>query len=320
MTRAELTRAGVTAGEVRDHWVRIEHGVYVHRDALLPEKKAGGFARVRRVPVEVLARAHALRNPGHVATGFTAAGVMGMRTFTGEEPLEFLVTRGARCSNSATHLRLTRTRFLADSRAESVVPDKAFPLLRCVPAGTALGHMIRDLGREDAAREARWRVPDLSSLLPRLTRDFIRSVQVSDALHQTLHLTEPGDPSRLRDIPVDLAAAVIGETDVGAESPPETLLRLVVEDLAPGLRSQIPVWTPDGDLLTSADLGWEEAGVFLFYDGEHHLERGQRDHDSEVAAAIQDSGGRQLRVTAGQLRDLDSVRTLRNRVRRLLGV
>ncbi len=84
MTRAELTRAGVSAVNVRDHWVRIEHGVYVHRDALLPEKTSGGFTRARRIPVEVLARAHALRNPGHVATGFTAAGVSGMRTFTGE--------------------------------------------------------------------------------------------------------------------------------------------------------------------------------------------------------------------------------------------
>lgn len=57
------------------------------------------------------------------------------------------------------------------------------------------------------------------------------------------------------------AASVLGSTDVGAESLQETLLRLAVNDLAPGLRSQIPVFKEDGKLLTVSDLGWGERGA-----------------------------------------------------------
>jgi very-short-patch-repair endonuclease len=101
---------------------------------------------------------------------------------------------------------------------------------------------------------------------------------------------------------------------VGAESPPETVLRLAVADLAPGLRSQIPVLRENGTLLTSVDLGWEDRRVHLFYDGGHHLEDGQRDHDSEVLAVLQQDGGRVFRVSAGMIRDVGEVRKLRERV------
>ncbi|MEL4176921.1 hypothetical protein MTQ24_09485 [Corynebacterium bovis] len=46
----------------------------------------------------------------------------------------------------------------------------------------------------------------------------------------------------------------------------------------------------------------------LFYDGSHHLLRGQRDHDSAVTALLEDSGVGVLRVTAGMLRDPESLR------------
>lgn len=102
---------------------------------------------------------------------------------------------------------------------------------------------------------------------------------------------------------------------MGAESPPETLLRLAVSDLAPGLRSQIPVWKDDGRrLLTSCDLGWEDRRVFLFYDGAHHLQRTQRNHDSKVLAALQRNGGRVLRPVADDVADAAAVRALRERV------
>lgn len=88
----------------------------------------------------------------------------------------------------------------------------------------------------------------------------------------------------------------------------------VPADLAPGRRSQIPVFRENGTLLTSADLGWEDRRVFLFYDGEHHLAKDQRDHDSEVLTVLQEDGGRVFRVTAGNLQDADQVREPRKRV------
>ena len=115
------------------------------------------------------------------------------------------------------------------------------------------------------------------------------------------------------------AARVLGYTDVGAESPPETVLRLAVGDLAPGLHSQVPVFRDDGTLLTTSDLAWEDRGLHLFYDGVHHLRRAQRDHDSRVLAVLQRDGGRVLRVTAGDLRDVRAVAALRRRVAVALG-
>jgi hypothetical protein len=116
------------------------------------------------------------------------------------------------------------------------------------------------------------------------------------------------------------AGRVLGYTDVGAESSSETLLRLAVSDLAPGLRSQIPVWKDDGSrLLTSCDLGWEDRRVFLFYDGAHHLQRTRRNHDSKVPAALQRDGGKVLRLVAEDVADAHAVSDLRERVAEALG-
>lgn len=73
-----------------------------------------------------------------------------------------------------------------------------------------------------------------------------------------------------------------------------------------------------GALLTVVDLGWAEHRVFLFYDGAHHLQKEQRDHDSEVFALLQRNGGRVFRVTAGNLKDADKVTELRGWVREAL--
>lgn len=91
-----------------------------------------------------------------------------------------------------------------------------------------------------------------------------------------------------------------------------------VGDLAPGLRSQIPVFRENGKLLTTVDLGWEEHRVYLFYDGAHHLQKEQRDHDSEVFAVLQHRGDTVFRVTAGNLKDADKVLELRGWIRKAL--
>lgn len=319
VTRRELQRAGVTGAALHRHFTRLEHGVYLHNTALLPEKTSGGFTRHRRVPALALVRAHVLHNPGHVATGFAAGTGYGMRYLVHDETLEFLVSRGAECANPAPHLQLTRTRQLESFREDAQTPDSAFPLLKCAAPAVTLGHMLRSLAVHDEARDRRWQVPDLTAVRPHLSASFIRSVQSSDALHQALGSVVPGTADNVRGVSPAVASVVLGSTDVGAESPPETLLRLVVADLAPGLRTQIPVFRDNGSLLTTVDMGWEQLRVFLFYDGEHHLARTQRDHDSEVLAALQRNGGRVFRVTAGQLKDAGAVEKLRELIAETLG-
>ncbi|WP_156980333.1 hypothetical protein [Corynebacterium terpenotabidum] len=326
-SRRELTSSGVTRATIRDAYSRIERGVFVHNDGLLTETTSSGFARLRRIPAATLVRAHLLLHPGHISTGFGAASLSGMRYFVDEEVLEFLVSRGAGCANSADHLLLTRTRALQAIREKSLTPDPTFTDHLCTAPGLTLARMLAILDVPDAARAARWPVPDLREVNPAFTRQFIRQVQVSDAFHQCRCALAPCAPELLTGPPVlrsrilpDRARTVLSATNVGAESPPETLLRLVLADLAPGLRTQIPVFRSNGKLLTSADMGWSDQAVYIFYDGEHHQLSEQRDHDSEVLAELQRNGGQVFRVTAGQLKTVAEVNKLREMVGDALGL
>lgn len=321
LTAAQLDRAGVTRAARRTAITRVEHGMYVPnelvREEIRDDRASHGYRRGRLIDPVTLVRAHALRRPGHLVTGFGAGAMYGMRYFCEDEPIEFLVPRGSRFSSVEglrSHLRFRPSRSLEKHREMARHPDHRLPEIAVAAPGTALGHMLRRLREDCPARERWWRVPDLTALREELSPEFIRQVQTSDAFHQAIGATNIGDPARMTGVPVGDAAQVLGVTDVGAESPPETLLRLVLADLAPGLRTQMPVWEDDGRLLTVADMGWEEQRVYVFYDGEHHLQRGQRDHDSRVLSLLQRDGGRVHRVTAGQLSSAESVEELREAV------
>lgn len=329
LTRKELESAGITRAALRSGYVQTEHGMHVPVELVRSQNTDSGFRRLRRIDPVTLVRSHAIRSPSHVATGFGAGAVYGMRYFCDEEPLEFLVPNGHRagCGGCAGghggpddgHLRFRRTRRLEGHRALARKPDPWVPEVACTDPGRALGHMISVLQEPSPDRGERWRVPDLRTVMPNLSPGFIRSVQVSDALHQAIGVQRVATPSQVPGIPADLAAAVLGSTNLGAESPPETVLRLVLADLAASCTAQIPVWDSDGSLLTVVDLEWEEERVFVFYDGEHHLQRTQRDHDSRVLGVLQRDGGRVHRVTAGQLRDVGKVRELRDSIAADLG-
>lgn len=322
LTRGELVDSGLSHRVIAEKFVCVEYGMHVHIDQLLPATTGTGRQRIRRIRSVTLVLAHLIRHPSRIATGFAAATFYGMRFFVDEEPLEFFAPAGASVSRAAEHIVLRPTRRLAQhgERARTLVVGLC--RVRYSDPGTTLSYMLRALTTVDDARSRRWQVPDLSGIRPHLTPEFIRCVQVSDAFHQGIGAMEPGSLTGLLvpgGVDADLAGRVLGATDIGAESPQETLLRLAVSDLAPGLRSQIPVFNDDGTLLTSADLGWEERGVYLFYDGAHHLQRTQRDHDSRVLASLQRNGGRVLRVVAENLRDADAVSALRMRIIEALG-
>lgn len=313
VTRSDLKAAGVTRARIRKFFVNAEHGVFVHVDTLLPEMTATGYRRERRIPAVLLVRAHLLRRVERTATGFAAGLQYGMTHFVEEESLEFLVPNGADTTSAPPHVRLTRTRKLETYRRAALSLDPTCPDHRATDPAPTLARMLMATAEADADRSRRWRIPDLITVRLHLTPTFIRSVQVSDHFHQAWGAVAVGSAGPLvaAGLSAETAAAVLGFTDVGAESPPETLLRLVVGDLAPGLRSQIPVFRENGKLLTTVDLGWEEHGIYLFYDGAHHLQKEQRDHDSEVFAVLQHRGDTVFRVTAGNLKDADKVLELR---------
>ncbi|RSZ64391.1 hypothetical protein EAH68_05200 [Corynebacterium hylobatis] len=104
----------------------------------------------------------------------------------------------------------------------------------------------------------------------------------------------------------------------GAESRPETILRLLAEEAVSDLAwtnfaSQVPVYTDgtvglpgerrrDRTLLTAFDRAEPRLKIGLMHDGEHHLQRSQRDKDAEITADLMSLGWTVLRTSAGMLR------------------
>ena len=78
LTAGQLRTAGVTRASLRKHYHRIEYGLYIPVDQLLPETTDSGFTRARRVHPATLVRAHHKACPGHIVTGFGAAAMSGM--------------------------------------------------------------------------------------------------------------------------------------------------------------------------------------------------------------------------------------------------
>jgi hypothetical protein len=80
--------------------------------------------------------------------------------------------------------------------------------------------------------------------------------------------------------------------DGGAASPRETWLRLIyVDGGLPRPRTQIPIYGPDGMLLRTVDMGWEEFKVLSEYDGDQHrTDRLQYVKDMRVIPRIERLG------------------------------
>ena len=92
--------------------------------------------------------------------------------------------------------------------------------------------------------------------------------------------------------------------DHRADSPRETRLRLIIKDSPlPDPEPQVTILDSAGSHIATADLAYRANRVALFYDGESHLDREQRDWDSSVTARLFDEGWLDLRITSGMLND-----------------
>lgn len=180
--------------------MKVDYGMYVHVNHLLPATTDSDFPRARRVHPATLALAHLIRHPGRIATGFAAASFYGMRYFVDEELLAFLTSTGTRRTGAPDHVLLHPTRLLDLHRSTAVPVHEDHRKLKCADAHTTLSHMLESVSVPDALREQRWNVPDLSRIRSHLTPDFIRCVQVSDAFHQSIgmcHLQTPASSESL---------------------------------------------------------------------------------------------------------------------------
>ncbi|KAB1503120.1 hypothetical protein F7230_06190 [Corynebacterium sp. 320] len=167
-----------------------------------------------------------------------------------------------------------------------------------------------------------------------MSSTLIRQVQLADAvIHLAQHTLLP--PGEGTNAPIhghcnqNLFRKVMDVSCSGAESPPETILRLMVahavRDKGLLCLTQVPVFS-GGMLVTTVDVlvvderwaqtvraegieltsfAWESmaAHVLAFqYDGSHHLTREQRDKDHYISSVLRSFGMREYRVTAPALR------------------
>jgi len=112
------------------------------------------------------------------------------------------------------------------------------------------------------------------------------------------------------------AREALGLMRVGADSPPETLLRLAMADAnLPEPELQLKLY--DGPGSPSADAGYRSRRVALQYDGAHHLSGVQRHSDRRRDRAFQAAGWTVLTFTERDVKDgfQDAIRRIRTALR-----
>ncbi|MDU0478557.1 DUF559 domain-containing protein [Staphylococcus chromogenes] len=165
------------------------------------------------------------------------------------------------------------------------------------PTSVAVVDILQSIFHE-STHSPHWYVPSISGL----TSGDIRAIEIIDASRFHANLTGTALAAAAKGRFLRSKIDYLGKlSDAGAQSPRETYLRLMVRDLA-DWKSQYKIFDVEGIYLTAADLACEETKVALFYDGEHHLQRSQRDYDSEVVQRMRMAGWEPMRITNGQLK------------------
>ena len=216
---------------------------------------------------------------GAVLAGAAAALIHGEHQASSPEVLRAVDLYVPRHTRSPRGIRIHR---LPQPLSESDIVDKHG--MRC----TSVSRTALDL--------ARWQHDPLKATMAVDAVCNITNTPVSEV--QTYARTTKGLHDYQR------AMGLLEHCDYRAGSPRETWLRLIIEDSPlPMPDLQVEISDSASSHIVTADLAYREEKVALHYDGEHHLDREQRDWDSNVTARLFDEGWLDLRITAGMLRD-----------------
>lgn len=103
------------------------------------------------------------------------------------------------------------------------------------------------------------------------------------------------------------AHIVLSLVDGRAQSPPESWVRVACHP--GGLPHPVPQFrvVEDGVWFGGVDLAWPEARLIVEYEGAYHFDGLQIVKDDARHARLGAAGWRVIRLSAGDLRDLDSV-------------
>ncbi|AHW65185.1 hypothetical protein CGLY_13725 [Corynebacterium glyciniphilum AJ 3170] len=310
VVRRDLAASGnVTDWKLKREYIQVAPGLVIPTPEGYDSSAHGGFG----VDCVTRAWAHHLVRPDAVLAGWAAAGVYGLRPdWCDSAPVLLLhggTSRGStRSMKAACHPVRPVIRPLP-AGLKTMRPSRRFPQLKVVTPQVAAAHCLWTImtGRHT------WWVHDV----PGMTREEVRAVQFLDAFCQCTWVTRAQILEETKGkVDRRVMERLLALADDGAQSPMETVLRLIVRDLLPQpfrWQSQIRVdlmpgaatgWTPR----TLPDLGCEELKLALYYDGGHHDTASQTDVDFDQFHALRDLDWEALRFNKESIRSPAMVR------------
>jgi hypothetical protein len=235
--------------------------------------------------------------PDWIADSWSAATLWGLDYFC--DDADTCVLSGGRKKLAGTQDEVTRYRrekSLASVKWYSSV-DPRLPELKVAPPVLTIIQCLRSL----RSGEHSWQVHPGTGLDNRT----LLAVQLVDAMAHLFGF----DPARLLGACGDFYCRnhlrrIIEAADRGAESPMETVMRLMVKEMFGDIFTSQLVISRDGSvsdpvhtgenlgwgIVARVDLGCPELKLALQYDGSGHLERSRRDSDSRVSTELANLG------------------------------
>lgn len=259
-------------------------------------------------------RCHWLRARDCVGAGWSAAAAHGLPYWADSEPV-ILLSPTLRRNRSSPHAPVFRR--LRDD-VTTVRIDPHMRELQVVSAPVAAAQCLATI----LAGKKTWWVPDV----PGFTDREVRAVQFIDAFFQCTLVTAADLLAGARHVvDRDRLEALLDLCDDGAQSPMESVMRLIVRDEIPGHHrwtSQVTVSLQDGSVLddrlsepgvsTTPDLACRGLQVALYYDGRHHTSPEQEETDFLLYQQLETLGWEAVRINKALIRDrgemLDHVR------------
>lgn len=246
------------------------------------------------------ARAHWMKNPTAMVGGWAALAMHGLLYWADAAPVVLHSCRSSPLSPSRQDSRAPVIRAWPKNVAP-VYPDPLVPGLAAVPPEIAVAQCLASVLKGSHS----WFVAGGGDLDGLSVRE-VRAVQLLDAVRQcTVLTTEDLLAGCARRVDATVARKLTALSDPGAQSPQETLLRLVVRDLLPpehAWTSQVPVsWGPRAKDRTVLDLACTELKVGLYYDGATHTATARRTKDFVQIQELKDLGWEVVRADKGLL-------------------
>jgi hypothetical protein len=252
--------AALAAGTLTRHALRTRYKA-MHHDVYV--------AKDADVTAVLRAKACWLRSRGHgVLAGFSAAALHGTRWIYADLPATIIDTNRRRTPGITVWAdEITDDEICIREGLRVTTPVRtALDLARRYPADPAV------IAIDALARATRLKVPAIESAA--------RRHKGRRGLKQILTALDLVDP--------------------GAESPPETRLRLLIVRAGfPRPQTQIPVYDQYGALIGVVDMGWRERKIAVEYEGDHHRTSRRVFHkDIKRVDALIEQGWIVIRVTS----------------------